>query len=106
MSPLPVVRGTMIVATAAWAAGEALMNRSPRSDRRVLDHRHRIRLACNARHGHRQAQPLFRVNDTGTKDFIPAINFVLTAIVEALHFRCSTIPAIPGRRIDGQQTFY
>ena len=28
-----MVRGTMIVATAAWAAGEALRNRSPRADR-------------------------------------------------------------------------
>ena len=33
MSPLVVVRGAMIVATAAWAAGEALRNRSPRADR-------------------------------------------------------------------------
>jgi hypothetical protein len=33
MSSLAIVRGTMIVATVAWAAGEALMNRSPRSDR-------------------------------------------------------------------------
>ena len=28
-----IVRGTMIVATVAWAAGEALMRRSPQSDR-------------------------------------------------------------------------
>lgn len=33
MSSLSIVRGTMIVATAAWAAGEALMKRSPLSDR-------------------------------------------------------------------------
>jgi hypothetical protein len=33
MSPVAVVRGTMIVATAAWAAGEALMKRSPLADR-------------------------------------------------------------------------
>ena len=33
MSSLSIVRATMIVATAAWAAGEALMKRSPLSDR-------------------------------------------------------------------------
>ena len=33
MTPLAVVRGTMILATVAWAAGEALMRRSPTSDR-------------------------------------------------------------------------
>jgi hypothetical protein len=30
---IAVVRGTMIVATVAWAIGEALMRRSPTSDR-------------------------------------------------------------------------
>jgi hypothetical protein len=35
MSPLVIVRGTMIVATVAWAAGEALMRRSPVRDRRA-----------------------------------------------------------------------
>jgi hypothetical protein len=33
MPPLLIVRGTMILATVAWAAGEALMRRSPASDR-------------------------------------------------------------------------
>jgi hypothetical protein len=33
MTPLAIVRGTMIVATAAWAIGEALMRRSPAFDR-------------------------------------------------------------------------
>ena len=33
MTPLAAVRGTMIVATVAWAIGEALMRRSPGSDR-------------------------------------------------------------------------
>jgi hypothetical protein len=33
VDPLPIVRGTMIVATVAWAVGEALMRRSLRSDR-------------------------------------------------------------------------
>jgi hypothetical protein len=33
MHPLGIVRGTMILATAAWAAGEVLMRRSHRSDR-------------------------------------------------------------------------
>ncbi len=33
ISPLVLVRGTMLLATVAWAAGEALMRRSPRSDR-------------------------------------------------------------------------
>ncbi len=32
---LTIVRGTMILATVAWALGEALMRRSPRSDRRA-----------------------------------------------------------------------
>jgi len=31
--PLMIVRGTMILATAAWAAGEVLMRRSPTADR-------------------------------------------------------------------------
>src|SRR5262245_8018419 len=31
--PLIIVRGTMILATVAWALGEALMRRSPMSDR-------------------------------------------------------------------------
>lgn len=33
MTALTLVRGTMILATIAWAAGEALMRRSPRADR-------------------------------------------------------------------------
>jgi hypothetical protein len=33
VTALALVRGTMIAATAAWAAGEALMRRSPRADR-------------------------------------------------------------------------
>ena len=33
MNPLTIVRGTMIVATVAWALGETLMRRSPGSDR-------------------------------------------------------------------------
>jgi hypothetical protein len=33
MTPLAVVRGTMILATISWAAGEALMRRSPAADR-------------------------------------------------------------------------
>lgn len=33
MTPLTLVRGTMILATVAWALGEALMRRSLRSDR-------------------------------------------------------------------------
>jgi hypothetical protein len=33
VDPLAIVRGTMIVATVAWAAGEALMRRSRGSDR-------------------------------------------------------------------------
>ena len=33
MTPIAIVRGTMILATIAWAAGEALMGRSPTSDR-------------------------------------------------------------------------
>jgi hypothetical protein len=33
VSPIAVMRGTMILATIAWAAGEALMRRSPTLDR-------------------------------------------------------------------------
>jgi hypothetical protein len=33
MNALPLIRGTMLAATIAWAAGEALMKRSRRSDR-------------------------------------------------------------------------
>lgn len=33
MSALAIVRGAMLLATIAWAAGEVLMRRSPRSDR-------------------------------------------------------------------------
>jgi hypothetical protein len=33
MSALTIVRGTMLLATIAWAAGEVLMRRSPASDR-------------------------------------------------------------------------